>query len=134
MKTKRFLSIVLSMILILNFVNTTRRYANAIDFNEEETLVDCPKNFTVRNLNFLSRPKTSSGSVFSSVHILKKVKKSGSRQPCSYIPIVEGEIFTAFANSACASPFFISLVLFLRKKQILFFSFLIIITQHIKYL
>ena len=45
MKTKRFLSIVLSMILILNFVNTTRRYANAIDFNEEETLVDCPKNF-----------------------------------------------------------------------------------------
>ena len=45
MKTKRFLSMVLSMILILNFVNTNRRYVNAIEFNEEETLVDCPKNF-----------------------------------------------------------------------------------------
>ena len=44
MKTKKFLSIILSLILILNFDGPTKRYANAADFNEEEFLADCPQN------------------------------------------------------------------------------------------
>ena len=44
MKTKKFLSMLLSLILILSFADTTKRYANATEFNEEEFLADCPKN------------------------------------------------------------------------------------------
>lgn len=44
MKTKKFLSMLLSLILILNFADATKRYANATEFNEEEFLADCPKN------------------------------------------------------------------------------------------
>lgn len=44
MKTKKFLSMILSLILILNFGGPTKQYANAADFNEEEFLADCPKN------------------------------------------------------------------------------------------
>lgn len=44
MKTKKFLSMILSLILILNFAGPNKRYANAADFNEEEFLADCPKN------------------------------------------------------------------------------------------
>lgn len=43
MKTKKFLSMLLSLILILNFADATKRYANATEFNEE-CLADCPKN------------------------------------------------------------------------------------------
>ena len=43
MKTKKFLSMLLSLILILSFADTTKRYANATEFNEEEFLADCPQ-------------------------------------------------------------------------------------------